>query len=138
MAAVLQGLLQRGSFPQGAVLQEQTAPMCVPHRPQLLPGPWPHVGCPPTAPSFRHLDLLQHGLLHRCSADMFSSVVLHVRETNYFTMLFSTGCTGISALAPGSSPPPPSLSTLMSAELLLTPFCPHFSFLHSTAHFYGF
>jgi len=37
MAAVLHKLLQSGSFPQGTVLQEWTAPVWVPHRPQGLP-----------------------------------------------------------------------------------------------------
>jgi len=69
-AAALQELLQRASFPWGAVLQEQAAPACVRHgvtgparKPalawaplrglQLLPGACSCVGSPQAAASFR-------------------------------------------------------------------------------------
>jgi len=42
------------------------------------------------------------------------------RGTACLTMVFSTGCMGISAPAPGAPPHPPSALTLVSAELILT------------------
>jgi len=42
------------------------------------------------------------------------------RGTTCLTMVFSRGCRGISALAPGAPPPSPSLLTLVSAELFLS------------------
>jgi len=35
-------------------------------------------------------------------------------------MVFSMGCKGVSSLVPGARAPPPSLLTLVSAELLLS------------------
>ena len=45
---------------------------------------------------------------------------LGCRGTACLTMVFTTGCRGISAPAPGASPPPPSSLTLGSAGLFLS------------------
>ena len=58
------------------------------------------------------------------SAPLWTPMVC--RGTACLTMVCSTGCRGISVLAPGAPPPPPSALTLASAELhashSLTPF----------------
>jgi len=48
------------------------------------------------------------------SAPLWTSI--DCRRTACLTMVFSTGCRGISAPAPGAPPPPPSALTLVSAE----------------------
>jgi len=123
---VLHELLQRGSLPRGAVLQEQPAPAWIPHGvtspaskpapawaplstgPQVLPGACSSVGSP------RGHSLLQAspgsgmGSSPGCgwgSAPPWTS--LGCRGTACLTMVCSTGCRGTSALAPGAPPPPP-------------------------------
>jgi len=47
---------------------------------------------------------------------------MEYRGTTCYTMVFSTSCTGISALAPGAPPLSPSSPNLVSAGLLLLRF----------------
>jgi len=73
-----------------------------------------------------------HCLLQSCTYSSMGSYVgyrwisappwnsMDCRATVCFTMVFSTGCRGISAPAPGAPPPPPSSLTLVSAELFLS------------------
>ena len=126
-AAVLHELLQCGSLLQAAVLQAQTALAWVPHGvtspaskpapawapvstdPQVLPGACSSAGFP------RGHSLLQAptcsgvGSSPGCrwiSAPPWTS--LGCRGTACLTMVFPTGCRGISAPTPGAPPPPPS------------------------------
>jgi len=138
---VLHELPQRGSFPRAAVLQEQAAPVWVPprqgHKPcqqtcsgmgtslhgsispgrSLLQRGLPTESQPPSG-----IHLLWHGVPSTgCrwrSAPPWTS--MGCRGTACLTMVFSTGCRGISAPAPGAPPPPPSSLALVSAELFLS------------------
>jgi len=111
-AAVLQKLLQRGSLLWGAVLQEQTAPVWASHQATAFfrHPPAPTWGPPWAAGGY----LLHHGPPWAAGV------------TICLTVVFSTGCRGISAPVPGAPPPPSSSLTLVSAELflshILTPF----------------
>jgi len=65
--------------------------------------------------------LLRCGLFHRVQwifAQLWTSV--GCRGTACLTVVFTTGCRGISAAAPGAPPSPPSSLTLVSAEFFLT------------------
>ena len=55
------------------------------------------------------------------------------RGTACLTMVFTMGCRGISAPAPGAPPPPPSSLTLVSAELFLSHILSHIFSLLSPA-----
>ena len=138
-AAVLHELLQHGSLPWGADLQEQTAPAWVPHRvtspaskpalawappstgPQVLPGACSSVGFP-----WGHSLLQVHPSALVWGPPQAAGGIsppphpssMGCRGTACFTMVVSPGCKGISALAPGAPPPPPSALTLVSAEFL--------------------
>lgn len=57
-------------------------------------------------------------------------------RTTCFTMVFLVGCRGISALAPGSRPLPPSSLTLVSAGLFLTLLFPQSSLTHLTTWYF--
>lgn len=57
-------------------------------------------------------------------------------RTTCSTMVFFVGCRGISALAPGSPPLPPSSLTLVSAGLFLTLLFPHSSLTHLTTYYF--
>ncbi|KAM9591178.1 uncharacterized protein ACIBXB_006075 [Morphnus guianensis] len=123
-AAVLHELLQHGSLPRHAVLQEHIAPAWVPHGvtsparkpapwaplstdPQVLPGACSSVGFP-----------RGHSLLRAPTCSGMGSST-GCRGTACLTMVFTMGCRGISALAHGAPPPPPSSLTLVSAGLFL-------------------
>ena len=145
---VLHKLLQYESFSWHAVLQEQNAPAWVPHGvtspaskpalawaplstgPQVLPGacsmleqglPWGHsllrastcssVG---SSTGFRWV-----------SAPLWTS--MGYGRTACLTTVFFTGCRGISALAPGATPPPALSLTLVSADLFLSHVLPPLS-----------
>jgi len=87
-----------------------------------LLSPWAQRSCQEPAParapheitvSFRHIHLLQHGVVHGLQVDICSTVDLHgCRGTACLTMVFSAGCRGISGLAPGAPPPPSFFSDL--------------------------
>ena len=136
-AAVLHKLLQHGSFPQCAVLQEHTAPAWVPHgvtSPARKPAPWAPVSTDPlvlpgacsSAGFPRGHSLLREptcsgvGSSTGCrwiSAPPWTSMVC--RGTACLTRVFTRGCRGISALAPGASAPHHSSLILVSAGLFL-------------------
>ena len=145
-ATVLHELLQHGSLPRVQSFRNRLLQHGSPAGSQVLPAnllqrgllfPWVHRSCQEPAPawafhrvtaSFGHPPAPAWGppqaaggyLLH-CKPSM------GCRGTACLTMVFTTGCRGISALAPGAPPPPPSSLTLVSAELflshLLTPLC---------------
>ena len=104
-AAVLCELLQHGSFPWGAGLQEQTAPAWAP----LSIGP--ARSCSSTGFPWGHSLLWAstcpgEGSSTDCkwiSAPPCTS--LGCRGTACLTMVFTTGCRGISALVRGAPPP---------------------------------
>lgn len=67
-----------------------------------------------------HVDICSILVLHSCSRDICSSMILPrmgpttcCRGTSCFTMVFPTGCREISAPAPGASLPLPSSLTLV-------------------------
>jgi len=123
-AAVLHKLLLRGSLLQGSILQEQAAPVWVPHGvaspaskaapawaplstgPQVLAGACSSEGFPQDHSLFRASTCSGVGSSTGC------------RWTTCLTMVFTTSCWGISALALGAPPPPPSSLNLVSAEFL--------------------
>ena len=133
-AAVLHKLLQRGSYPQGAVLQEQTAPAWVPHGvtspaskpapawPPLSTGPRGHGSTGPARSLLQHglptgsqhpsgIHLLRRGVLHGLQVDICSTVDLHGLQGDSLPHHgLHHGCRGISAPAPGASPPTSSPS----------------------------
>ena len=58
--------------------------------------------------SFGYILLLRREVLHGLQVDICSTVDLHgLQGTTCITMVFTTGCRGISALVPGAPPPPP-------------------------------
>ncbi|XP_049649808.1 uncharacterized protein LOC126035336 [Accipiter gentilis] len=136
-AAVLHELLQHGSIPRCAVLQEHTAPARVPHGvtsparkpalwaplstdPQVLPGACSSAGFPRGHSLLREPTCSGVGSstgYRWISAPPWTS--LDCRGTACLTRVFTTGCRGIFAPAPGASPPPPSSLTLVSAGLFL-------------------
>ncbi|KAM9590949.1 uncharacterized protein ACIBXB_005997 [Morphnus guianensis] len=137
-AAVLHELLQHGSLPQRAVLQEHTAPAWVPHGvtsparkpapawaplstdPQFLPEACSSVGFPRGHSLLQEPTCSSVGSSLGCrwiSAPLWTC--MDCRGTACLTMVFTTGCRGISAPAPGAPPPPPSSLTLVSAGLFL-------------------
>jgi len=95
-AAVLQKLLHHGSFPWSPVLQKQTAPVWVPHgvtRPARRPAPvWAPL--PGVTPSFGHIYLVQHEVLHGLQLDICSTVDLHGLQGNLYS---GTWCTSPSS-----------------------------------------
>lgn len=119
-AAILQ-LLQSGSFLPDAVLQEWTAPVWVPHGPLflwetfLLCGPL-SAGC-----SFlQGISTCSSVAPPQLQVDVCFTVVFHeLQGTAGITTVFTTGCRGISALAP-VAPLPPPLPILTSAGLCLS------------------
>jgi len=136
---VLYELLQRGSCPWGAALQEQAAPAWSHHGatspaskpasawaplstgPQVLPGACCSMGSP-----WGHCLLL----VSTCCCVGSSTgrrwisappwISMGCRVTAGLTTVFSMNCRGISALAPGVPPTPPSPLTLVSTELFLS------------------
>jgi len=144
---VLHKLLQRESFPWGAVLQEQAAPAWVPCTvtspaskpapawaplstgPQVLAGACSTTGFPQGYSLLRAPTCSGVGFSMGCrwiSAPPWTS--MGCRWTICLTRIFSTGCRRISALAPGAPSLHPSSLTLVSAELfhiisLLSPHC---------------
>jgi len=137
---VLHKLPQRGSFPRGAVLQEQAASASVPHgvtspasKPalawaplstgrQVLPGACSNAGSPQghtllqasTCSGMGSLPQAAGGDLLHCGPPWAA------RGTACLTTLFSTGCKEISAPALGAPPPPPPSLTWVSAVVSLT------------------
>jgi len=102
-----------------------TAPQWVPHGSQVLPENLIVCGllsmgcsyCQQPAPVW-DLHELQGGYVLHCG------VLWASRGTTYFTMVFSMGCRGISALMPGASPPLLLLALVASGLFLshnLTP-----------------
>lgn len=64
-------------------------------------------------------------------------VNLHgLQSQSCLSMLFTTGCRGISAPTPGAAPPPPSLQALVSAELSLSHILTSFSSSHCCCSFF--
>ncbi|XP_064501646.1 protein N-terminal glutamine amidohydrolase isoform X1 [Pseudopipra pipra] len=97
--------------------------------------PWGHKSCQQTCSS---MDSSLHGSAGPCQesaparashwvtaffqASTCSSMRLlqGLQGHSCFTMVFTTGCRGISAPVPGGPPPPPSSMNFMSAELFLS------------------
>jgi len=135
---VLQKLLQRGSFPRYAVLQEQAVLAWVPHgvtSPASKPAPawaplshWVHRSWQEPAPAqaLYRVSLLQASTCSSMGSSMGCRCIsvplwtsMGCRSTACLTIDFITGCRGkVSAPVPGASLPPPSL-ILVSAELFL-------------------
>jgi len=123
----------------GPFLQEQTAPALVPHEvtstaskpapawatlstgPQVLAGACSSMGSPQGHSLLWAHPPAQHRVpstgYRWISAPPWTSI--GCRGTACLTMVFSTGCRGISVLAPGAPPSPPSLA-LVSAGLFLS------------------
>ena len=138
-AAVIHEFVQRWSFPRGAVLQEQAAPALVLHGvtsparkcapawgplsmgPQVLPGLCSSMGLP-----WGHSLLLASpcSSVESASGCRWRSATpwtsMGCRVTAYLIMVFSMGCSGISAPVLGACPPPSSSLTLVSAESFLS------------------
>jgi len=123
-------------LPRGAVLQKQTAPAWVPHEvtsPASKPAPsgaplftGPLVparillqcGLPTASQLPLGIYLFGHGVLHGLQVVICSTMdLVGSRGTACLTMVFITGCRGISTLMPGA---PPSSLTLAAAELFLS------------------
>lgn len=141
-AAVLHELLQHTSLPQGAVLQEQTAPGWFPHGVTSLdskPAPaWAPVTPGVTGParSWHRLPmrsqppsglyLLSFGVLHPPWA--VGGYLLHWGPpwaAFCLTVVFTVGCRGISVVAAGALPP---LLTWVSVGLSLSHILISFSY----------
>jgi len=69
-------------------------------------------------PDFREAEVPQLRAAEWTSGPLWTS--MGFKGSACLTMVFSTGCRGISAPAPGAPPPSPSALTLVSAELLLS------------------
>jgi len=141
-AAALHQLPQGGSLPLAAVLQEQAAPVWVPHRltssaskpapawaplsmgPQVLAGACSSTGLPTGSQLPSGIHLLQCGVpsmgYRWISALPWTST--DCRGTTCLTMIFIMSCKGrLSALTFWATPaPPPSSLTLVPAELFLS------------------
>jgi len=74
---VLHELLQRGSFPRGAVLQEQAAPAWVPKGSQVLPANLLQSGLPTGSQPPPVIPLLRRGVLPGLQVGLCSPVGLH-------------------------------------------------------------
>jgi len=140
-AAVLHKLLKHRSFPQGAVLQEQTGPAYVPHgvtgcarKPAPAWGPLHRVTGPTKSllqhrvsigswPPSRHSYLLQHGTVDGLQVGICSTMDLRgLQGTTCIMMAFIRDYRGFSALAPGAPPPRTSSLILVSAQRFLSHF----------------
>ena len=140
-AAVLQELLQRGSFFTGCS-PSGPSPACLPHRPQFLPENLLLHGllstsctsCQKPAPvwalhglqlPWEHIRLLWHGVLHRLQRDN----LLHLGLLH--------GVKGLLCSGAWSTTPTPSLLTLVTAGLFLS-LVTFLSLTTPTQHFLPF
>lgn len=107
------------SSPQGVVLQEWTSPVWITQGVtspdgKTAPGWAHHV----ITASFKGIHLLWHGVHHGLQMDVCSIMDLHGSRTTCHIIIFTTGCRGLSALAPRAHSFPPSSLTLVSVQLL--------------------
>ncbi|KAM9590844.1 uncharacterized protein ACIBXB_005893 [Morphnus guianensis] len=113
-------LLQHGSPTGSQVLPENLLHGLLSTDPQVLPGACSSAGFPRGHSLLWEPTCSGVGSSTGCrwiSAPPRTS--MDCRGTACLTMVFTTGCRGISALAPGAPPPPPSSLTLVSAGLFL-------------------
>lgn len=67
------------------------------------------------------IHLLQCGVLHRLREDLCSIMALAgLQGHSCLTMVYPSGCKGVSAPAPVALPVPPSTLTWVSAELFIS------------------
>lgn len=120
-------LLQHGSLPESAVLQEQRGSLWGPKSCQqscssMGSSPGVHRPCQEPAPaqaslgatvSFGHIYLLPSGALHRLQVDVCSTTALH-------GLCLHLGLQGNLCSVVGAPPAPPCAWVLMSTELFLS------------------
>jgi len=117
-------LLQHGSLQGHKSCQQTCSSMCssVSMGPQVLPGACSRVGLPTgSEPPLGISTCSSVGPSTACrwlSAQLWT--VVGCRGTACLTLVFTTGCRGISALVPGAMPPPLSSLTLLSPELFVS------------------
>jgi len=130
-AAALHRLPQHGSFPRGAVLQEQAAAVWVPlgvtspasnpaltwaplsTGPQVLPGACSSAGLPTGSQPPSGIHLLWHGVPSTGCRWVSAApwTFTGCRDTACLTMVFSTSCKGRVSARTFRTPPPPSFFT---------------------------